>query len=563
MQPAVDDNYFNLGNHSRPVSTSSPVAQAWFDRGLAWCYGFNHEEAVRCFEKTLEQDPLCAMGHWGIAYASGSFYNKPWEWFGDDERTQVVKTCYHHARTALELSATATPLEAQLITALSEKHAAGQARELTELAQWEENYSERMRALQKNFADDLDIICLTAESMMNLSRWKLWDFHQGVPAVGALTEASIDLLEQALRLIEENQLAPHTGILHFYIHALEMSPHPEKALPAANQLREISTECGHLLHMASHIDVLCGQYLEALEANNRATNADLKYISLRGKSEFYMISCVHDFHSQMYAAMLVGQLAPALQAADSIQSIIDDEMLRNDSRYLASTLEGYYSNRVHVLIRFGHWQAIVDEPMPDNEALYPISTALLYYAKTIGHAALEDISSARQCKSKFDQLHAAIPDWHMIANNPTRDILAVAAAMANGELEYHAGNHELGYDSLRSACQLSDNLAYSEPWPWMHPPRHALGALLLEQGQIEEAMQHYGDDLGINDTLPRCLQHRDNIWALHGYVECLTRLGQSGGIEDFQQKLNLAVKNADTSINSSCCCRKNIFDGDL
>ena len=561
MEPAVDNNYFDLGNHSLPVSTNSPEAQAWFDRGLAWCYGFNHEEAVRCFEKTLEQDPLCAMGHWGIAYASGSFYNKPWEWFGDAERTQVVETCYHHVQKALEICSAAIPLELQLIAALGEKHAAAQVAELTELVQWEENYSNRMRALQKGFPDDLDIICLTAESMMNLTRWKLWDFHRGMPTVGAHTEAAIDLLEQAMVLIEQNRLNPHSGILHFYIHALEISPHPEKALPAANQLREISTESGHLLHMATHIDVLCGQYLEALEANIRATSADLKYIGLRGKHEFYMISCVHDFHSQIYAAMFVGQLVPALQAADSIQSIIDDEMLRIHSRYLASTLEGYYSNRVHVLIRFGHWQAIVDEPMPENETLYPITTALLYYAKTIGHAALGDIASARQCKSKFDQLREAIPDWHIMANNPSTDILAVAAAMAEGELEYHAGNHDIGYDYLRRACRLSDNLAYSEPWPWMHPPRHALGALLLEQGHIEEAMQHYGDDLGINDTLPRCLQHRDNIWALHGYLECLKRLGRSEGIEVFQQKLNRAVKNADTDINSSCCCRKNVFGG--
>jgi tetratricopeptide (TPR) repeat protein len=148
-----------------------------------------------------------------------------------------------------------------------------------------------------------------------------------------------------------------------------------------------------------------------------------------------------------------------------------------------------------------------------------------------------------------------------MANNPSTDILAVAAAMAEGELEYHAGNHDIGYDYLRRACKLSDNLAYSEPWPWMHPPRHALGALLLEQGHIEEAMQHYGDDLGINDTLPRCLQHRDNIWALHGYLECLKRLALCEGIEVFENKLNLAIINADTDIDSSCCCRKNVFSG--
>jgi tetratricopeptide (TPR) repeat protein len=339
-----------------------------------------------------------------------------------------------------------------------------------------------------------------------------------------------------------------------------MSPEPERALAAANQLRDLSPESGHLLHMATHIDVLCGQYLEAVEANNQATRADLKYMDLRGKGEFYMISCLHDFHSKMYAAMFVGQLAPAMQAAKGIQSIVDDEMLQIDRRYLASTLEGYYSSKIHVLIRFGCWQAAIDEPLPDNQALYPITTALVYYGKTIGYAALGDITAARHCKSRFDRLHAAIPDWHIMANNPSRDILAVAAAMSNGELEYHAGNHEIGYDHLRKACELSDNLAYSEPWPWMHPPRHALGALLLEQGQIEEAMQHYADDLGINNSLPRCLQHRDNIWALHGYLECLKRLGQTDDIEVFQQKLSRVIINADINIDSSCCCRKNTFN---
>ncbi len=147
-----------------------------------------------------------------------------------------------------------------------------------------------------------------------------------------------------------------------------------------------------------------------------------------------------------------------------------------------------------------------------------------------------------------------------MANNPSKDILAVAVAMSNGELEYHAGNYDLGYTHLRNACELSDNLAYAEPWPWMHPPRHALGALLLEQNHVEEAMQHYRDDLGLDNTLPRSLQNRGNIWALHGYVECLKRLGQSAMVNEFQLALDRAVLNADTSIDSSCCCRKNVFN---
>ena len=170
------------------------------------------------------------------------------------------------------------------------------------------------------------------------------------------------------------------------------------------------------------------------------------------------------------------------------------------------------------------------------------------------------LSSARACKSAFDHLHESMPGWHIIANNPTTAVLDVAAAMLNGELEYHAGNHELGYTHLREACRLSDNLAYAEPWPWMHPPRHALGALLLEQGHVEEAMSHYRDDLGIGDALPRSHQHRDNIWALHGYLECLKKLEIDDQLVSFQEKLQEAMQTADISVESSCCCRKNTFN---
>ena len=553
------NDYFDLGDHTRPITTTSTLAQTWFDRGLTWCYGFNHEEAIRCFQKVLEQDPDCAMGYWGLAYAASSFYNKPWDWFDRDERIQVLASCYQHTQKALTLSARATAAEQQLIVALGQKHQSAETEDVALLERWEQDYSISMRSVLKSNPDNLDIICLTAESMMNLARWKLWDITNGIPARGALTEESITMLEHGIALTEENKLSPHPGILHFYIHALEMSPQPEKAQTAANQLRDLCPESGHLLHMSTHIDILCGDYLAVVEANNQANKTDLKYIELRGRREFYMISCMHNFHSKMYGAMFLGQFNAAMEAVNGIRSIITDDLLSTGTRYLRSTLEAYYSSKVHVLVRFGLWQEIIDEPLPDNQSLYPVTTALLYYGKGIAHAALGDISSARDCKSVFDQLHESIPDWHIVANNPTIAVLDVAAAMLNGELEYHAANHELGYTHLREACRLSDNLGYSEPWPWMHPPRHALGALLLEQGQVEEAMLHYRDDLGLGNTLPRSHQHRNNIWALHGYLECLKKLDIKDQIDRFQQKLDQTMLLADFTIESSCCCRKETF----
>ena len=391
---------------------------------------------------------------------------------------------------------------------------------------------------------------------MNLTPLKLWDLQKAVPAENAHTEEAIEILERGVALMNSQQQI-HPGIVHFYIHVYEMSPTPEKALPLADQLRDLCPEIGHLLHMASHIDGLCGHWQDAADANDRAIKADRKYIELRGSDEFYMISVVHNFHFKIWAAMLLGQFSQAMAAADGIRELVRDKMLMSDKRYLASTLEGYHSARAHVLVRFGRWQQICDEDMPDEMALQPITTILLIYAKAIAHAALGDIETGRQYQEKFTQHYAQIPDWHIMANNPTRDILAVAEAMMNGEVEYHAGNHQLGFEYLRQANSLNDNLAYSEPWPWMHPPRHALGALLLEQGQVAEALPHYEDDLGIGNRLPRCVQHPDNIWALHGYHECLTRLGRNQEAASLKPRLDGLVQQADIEISSSCCCRKN------
>ena len=552
----MTEKYFNLGSYRRDISTNSEAARCWFNRGLNWCYGFNQEEAIRCFKLAIDQDPQCAIAYWGVAYAAGPFYNKPWEWYGDRERIEAAKLCFEYAQKAEELKDKATALEQKLIEAICEKHPANHGDLENDMPQWSQRYATAMRETYQDFPDDLDVICLTAEALMNLTPWKLWDLQAGVPASDAHTEESIEILQRGIDLCEQQNIKGHPGLIHFYIHVYEMSPTPECALAKADILRDLCPDVGHLLHMASHVDALCGQWREAVAANTRAIKADLDYFELRGTGEFYMISALHNYHFKMYAAMFLGQYQPALSAANGLCNLITDDMLRIDERYLASTLEGYYSSRVHVFIRFGLWQEITELPMPEDEDLYPITTIMLTYAKAISFAALGNIDIARTLQQQFQTLYAGIPDWHIMANNPTRNILAVAAAFMNGEVEYHAGNHETGFHYLREAAKLSDELQYSEPWPWMHPPRHALGALLVEQGQVEEALQHYEDDLGISSTLPRCHQHRDNIWSLHGYHECLLRLHRSDEATGIKPKLEAALANADTAITSSCCCRK-------
>ena len=548
-------DYFDLGSYRRDISSASDDAKTWFNRGLVWCYGFNQEEGVRCFQKVVEIDPECAMGYWGIAYASGPFYNKPWSWYGEIERVETIAFCHEYAHRARQLKPRASAVEQALIEALCVKHPAARALGAIELENWNREYADAMRALYAEFDNDLDVTCLAAEAVMNLTPWKLWDIEYGTPAIGAATGEAIAMLEQGLRCVEQQGLDPHPGLLHFYIHAYEMSPTPEKALPYADQLRDLCPDCGHLVHMASHIDSLCGHWQNAADANRRATRVDAKYVELRGSDEFYMISVVHNHDFNIWASMFLGQYHQALESADRICDLVRDKRNIGDAWYLASTLEGYYAGRAHVLVRFGCWQQICDEEMPENPDAVPITTILLVYAKAIAHAALGDLESGRAYQQQFYALYLQVPAWHIMANNPSRDILAVAQAMMNGEVEYHAGNHELGFQYLREACVLSDHLEYSEPWPWMHPPRHALGALLLEQGRVEEAIIHYQDDLGIGNRLPRCGQHPDNIWALHGYHECLTRLGLTDTALAIKPRLDELIRQSDIEIESSCCCR--------
>ena len=189
-------DYFDLGAYSHPVSTRSEQAQIWFDRGLAWCYGFNHEEAIRCFEQVIAHDPQCAMGNWGIAYALGPFYNKPWEWYGEEERIRALKICYDKVQKARQLASGAAALEQQLIEALCLKFQSAEVTDLSTMNQWNHDYANAMAGVLAHFPLDLEVICLSAEAIMNLTPWKLWDLQRGEPAHGALTERAIEILTQ-------------------------------------------------------------------------------------------------------------------------------------------------------------------------------------------------------------------------------------------------------------------------------------------------------------------------------------------------------------------------------
>ncbi|VVO87218.1 hypothetical protein PS838_02117 [Pseudomonas fluorescens] len=549
------DDYYDLGTYSRAVTTGSSQAQRWFDRGLIWCYGYNHDEAIRCFRKAIEHDRDCAMAYWGIAYASGPNYNKRWDAFIEQELKDAVAQARLATQAALAHIDSASPVEQGLIRALEQRYQANQVTSLEQLFSWNDAYAASMRDVYRSFADDPDVAALFAEALIDRTPWLLWDLRTGQPAAGADTLEAVAVLEQALQRMERHGAAPHPGVLHMYVHTMEMSPHPERALRAADVLRDLVPDAGHLRHMPSHIDVLCGDYRGAMITNSRAIQADSKYLEQEGPLNFYTLYRCHNYHFKLYSAMFLGQYQPALEAADQLQATIREELLRVEQPPMADWLEGFVSMKVHVQIRFGKWQDILATPLPHDQALYCVTTAMLHYARGVAHAACGHVAAAETEQQLFLDAVTRVPATRYIFNNTCLDILAVAGAMLSGEIEYRKGNYDSAFTHLRQARSLDDNLPYDEPWGWMQPVRHALGALLLEQGRVEEALQAYRADLGLDNTLSRASWHLDNVWSLHGYVECLKQLGRDDEAAAVQTRLDLAMARADVPITASCFCR--------
>ncbi len=545
-------DYYDLGDYSLPVSTGVPEAQVWFDRGLMWCYGFNHDEAIVCFSKALDADPRLAMAHWGIAYAAGPNYNKPWEAFDAEDLTRCLAATRASIERAIGLATQASALEQALIQALAARCPATAPADLASL---NDAYAAAMRPVYRQFPRHPDVATLYAEAMMNRTSWKLWDLRSGQSTAGADTERIVEVLEQGLADNAAAGRKPHAGLLHMYIHTTEMSPTPERALQACDQLRGLVPDSGHLQHMATHIDVLCGNYQSVVDWNSAAIRADELYVARAGALNFYSFYRCHNYHFKAYGAMFLGQLAPAMAAAEAMVASLPEELLRITSPPMADWLEAFVPTDFHVLIRFGKWEEILAKPLPRDAALFCYTTATAHYAKAVAAAALGRLEEADRQAILFEAASARVPDSRKVMNNTCRDVLAIARAMMRGEIAYRRGRHDEAFAHLRRSVELDDTLPYDEPWGWMQPARHALGALLLEQGRFAEAAAVYEADLGFDRTLPRACQHPDNVWSLAGYHDCLTRLGRGAQARLIAPRLAIARARADVPVKASCFCQ--------
>jgi tetratricopeptide (TPR) repeat protein len=545
-------DYYDLGAYSRPITTKSSEAQVWFDRGLNWIFGFNHAEAIKCFGKALEHDPACAMAQWGIAYAAGPNYNLPWHLYDPAGKAQALAAAYDAMKAALTLADRATPVEQALIRALPARYP--QREPIEDQSGWDKAFTREMRKLFAAYPNDLDVGCGFAEAIMNETPWQMWDLATSGVAKDAGTKEAQELLEG---LFETKPASwDHPGLLHLYVHLMEMSPVPQRALRAGDRLRELMPDSGHLIHMPTHIDVLCGHYRDVVVYNQKAVAVDRKYLAREGAMNVYSLYRTHNHHFVIYGAMFMGQYTPALQAAQELIDTTPEELLRIPSPPMADFIEGYIPMKQHVLVRFGKWREIIAQELPKDRDLYCSTTAMMLYAKGVAHSILGEIPQAEQARTAFRAARARVPDTRRVHNNKVVDLLAIADEMLTGELEYRRGNFDLAFAHLRRAVELDDTLPYDEPWGWMQPTRHALGALLLEQGHLKEAEAVYRSDLGFDGKLSRACQHPENVWSLHGLHECLSRRGDMVEAPLIKARLDLALARAEVPVRASCLCRR-------
>lgn len=557
MQNPDSDGYFDLGSYSRPTGSGSAVAQRSFDRGLIWAYAFNHEEAVACFERALAADPDLHLAHWGIAYAVGPNYNKGWDAFDPVDLAASLT----QARAELDLAVRhATGLDRELATALALRFDGIDADDPAGATSWQTGhtaYADVMLALAERYPTDLDVLALAADALVNVTAWALWDPLTGAPAPGSRALEAEALLDAALTLPGGTE---HPGVLHLHIHLLEMSDRPETAIRTADLLRGLVPDAGHLQHMPSHIDVLCGDYQASIVANRAAVQADRRFVEREGPFNFYSLYRAHDLHFIVYSAMFLGRFGDAMAAADELRQQLTPDVLSVQSPPMADWLEAFVPLRVHVLVRFGRWTELTQEPLQQDPELYSTTTAMVLYGRALAHAALGDVDAALAGQAEFEAAVERVPETRYLFNNTAQDILGVASAMLAGEIAYRQGRFDEAFARLATAVERDDALPYDEPWGWMQPTRHAYGALLLEQDRVTEAAAVYAADLGFDPSISRSVHHPGNVWALHGYHECLERLGRTDEARIIQQLLTVASARADVPVLASCACRLEVFE---
>lgn len=514
--------YAGFENYARPVSTTSATAQRYVDQGLQWLYGFNDDEAIRCFREAARLDPNCAFAWWGVAYAYGINVNDP---VMSEAESRGAWEAINHAKALREH---ATAVEASLIDALSKRYAWPAPQEIRPL---QEAFADAMEAVWRAYPNDPDVGAIYAESRMNLQPWDYWTID------GAPKGRAAEIVAVLERVIE---IAPdHPGALHYYIHAVEASTTPERAEAAADRLATLVPGSSHLTHMPSHIYGRLGRYSDAADANSRAVAADRLYLASAPEQDYYGLYIAHNLHFLAYAAMMEGRYETAVRAARDMETEVPATFME---RY-PQIADGWSAALPHVLVRFGRWQEILElEDYPEKR---PISRAMRRYARSIACSALGRTDEARAEMAAFEDVAKTVPtDW-MIGFNPAHAVFPLARKMMRGELAFREGDHDAAFAVLAEGVELEDRMLYDEPPAWLQPVRHALGALLMAAGRYPEAERVYEADLKKN---PR------NGWSLLGLEKARRALRKTEGLDELARARAKAWSRADVQPTSSCFC---------
>ena len=495
----ADLNLTAVGRQHHPIHTESREAQEYFDQGITLIYGFNHEEAARAFERAGQLDPTSPMPWWGIALAVGPNYNL-------DVDAEREKKAFAAIETARKLAGSAPRIEQDYVNALAAHYSSETSPDYKKLAR---DYAAQMRELAKNYPDDLDAATLFAESLMNLNPWKLWSLD-GRP--GENTEEIVRVLESVLE-----RDPTHAGANHYYIHAVEASPSPQRALPSAARLEDLVPKAGHLVHMPSHIYSRVGYFSDAAQSNVKAIAADRSYAeeAERGGSLYDLMYHSHNEHFLAFAAAMEGRYTDARKAADAMERRL---LPHADSMPM---LESFLWTPIWVDLRFARWQEILARPEPPANRKVP--HLMWRYSRTLAYAARRQAAKADAEHSLYTQEAAALADEKPIGQmNANQAMLAVMNEVAAAKLDSGKGDTETAIKHWRAAAEAQDKLNYTEPPDWYYPVRESLGAALLGSGQAKQAEEVFRDDLRRNPRNPRSLfgleeslaaQHLDNEWV--------------------------------------------------
>ena len=497
-----------LGDLHHPVSTGNAEAQEFFDQGLRLIYAFNHDEAARSFQKATELDPKLAMAYWGIAEAVGPNYNDP----ASEDR---FKQAHEAIQKAVDLSGNASDAERGYILAMAKRFPADPKADLRKAA---EDYRDAMREVVKQHPDDLDAATLFAESGMVLHPWGLWH-RDGTPEEG--TEEIVATLESVIKRDPD-----HLGALHYYIHAVEASNSPERALAGANRLAALAPAAGHIVHMPAHVYIRTGDYAAAVKTNQQAAAVDRAYIESSGVQGIYpMMYYSHNLHFIAMCSAMTGDYAESRKAAEMLAAHVEPAVKD------MPPLEGFMTIPMAVNVRFHKWDAILAMKPPDAEM--KTTVGFWHFAHGMALAGKGRVGEAEaEYKIVADAEKATPPDaiFVMPVNNKTKDILKIAENVLGAQVALAKKDNAAAVSMLREAVAVQDTLKYDEPQDWFYPVRESLGGVLLMSGDAKGAERVFREDLAKNLRNPR------SLFGLHRALKAQDRNSDAWFVEQEFQK---------------------------